>query len=59
MLLCQGAPVAQLVNASDWYSEDPGFNPQLGPVFSYGISLLSQKVYHLLKSLQSDVDCVV
>ena len=51
MLLCQGAPVAQLVNASDWYSEDPGFNPQLGPVF---FSLLSQKAYHLLKSLQCD-----
>ena len=30
----KGAPVAQLVRASDKYSEGPGFNPQLGPVFS-------------------------
>ena len=28
------APVAQLVRASDYYSEGPGFNPQLGPDFS-------------------------
>ena len=30
----KGAPVAQLVRASDKYSEGPGFNPQLGPDFS-------------------------
>ncbi len=29
----KGAPVAQLVRVSDYYSEGPGFNPQLGPIF--------------------------
>ncbi len=32
--ICQGASVAQLVRASDEYSEGPGFHPQLGPDFS-------------------------
>ena len=51
-----------MVKASNYYSEGPGFNPQLGPVvvcvcacvcvcvcvfFSSRISLLSEKDYHL------------
>ena len=32
LLLCQEAPEAQLVRVSE-YSEGPGFNHQLGPVF--------------------------
>ena len=28
--------IAQLVRASDWYSEGPEFNPQLGPIFFWG-----------------------
>ena len=50
LLLCQGAPVAQLVRASDWYSEGPGFNPQLGPGFFFFLYSLRKLI--ILKSLQ-------
>ena len=52
--------LASATSGFSGYSEGPGFDPQLGPVFFLfffwggggGISLLSQKAYHLLKSLQ-------
>ena len=50
-----GGVSSSVVRASDWYSEGPGFNPQLGPWCFLGF-LYSLRKLNISKSLQYSIE---